>query len=84
MSWPRRALSPSTWVCGGQAQTPIRASMATPSPRTCCLSEGTRWACGARAREYCCCGRKLNFITVRPYLMSVSRAAGDVLMKLEL
>lgn len=28
--------------------------------------------------------RKLNFIIALPYLMSVSQAAGDVLMKLEL
>lgn len=28
--------------------------------------------------------RKLNFIITLPYLMSVSQAAGDVLMKLEL
>lgn len=37
-----------------------------------------------RPRNTVAMRRKLNFIIALPYLMSVSQAAGDVLMKLEL
>lgn len=85
----RRTVHVTTWSCvhGIGARSPFGGGcMSLKGLLSLCQDQPSRWAsrCLRLEEDSVAMHRKLNFIIALPYLMSVSQAAGDVLMKLEL